>query len=175
MAAAPGDRMAGKGFGLLRASDADRERAVDVLKAAFAEGRLTQDEFEQRVERVQVSRTYADLAALTHDLPAGPFGTLTPHHPGPWPGYLPVPVRQRTNGMVIASLIFALAQPFTLGLTSIPAVVCGHAARRQIRETGESGVGLAAVGLTFGWMGIVIIALAVIGVAALAFTGTSPR
>ncbi len=46
MAAAPGDRMAGKGFGLLRASDADRERAVDVLKAAFAEGRLTQDEFE---------------------------------------------------------------------------------------------------------------------------------
>ena len=56
------------GYGHLRASHADRERAADVLKAAFAEGRLSRDEFEERTEQVYRSRTYAELAALTADL-----------------------------------------------------------------------------------------------------------
>jgi hypothetical protein len=74
------------GFGHMRASDAERERAVDVLKAAFTEGRLTQDEYADRVGQVQVSKTYGELAALTHDLPIGPFGSLPPP-PGPvYPG-----------------------------------------------------------------------------------------
>ena len=47
------------GHGHLRASHADRERAIDVLKAAFAEGRLDTGEFTDRVGQVQVSRTYA--------------------------------------------------------------------------------------------------------------------
>jgi hypothetical protein len=55
--------------GHFRTSDADRERAVDVLKAAFAHGRLTKDEFSLRVGQVFASRTYADLAALTADMP----------------------------------------------------------------------------------------------------------
>lgn len=59
--------------GSMLASNADRERAVDVLRAGFAEGRLTQAEFEDRVERVQASRTYDQLAELTCDLPAGPW------------------------------------------------------------------------------------------------------
>jgi hypothetical protein len=66
------------GYGHMRASDAERERAVDVLKAAFTEGRLTQDEYTDRVGQVHVSQTYGDLAALTHDLPVGPFGSLPP-------------------------------------------------------------------------------------------------
>jgi hypothetical protein len=53
----------------LRTSRADREQAVEVLKAAFVHGRLTKDEFEMRVGQVLASRTYADLGALTADLP----------------------------------------------------------------------------------------------------------
>ena len=60
------------GPGQLRSSAADRERAADVLKAAFAEGRLDQDEYSERVGQVHASRTYAELAALTADLPAAP-------------------------------------------------------------------------------------------------------
>jgi DUF1707 SHOCT-like domain len=56
-------------LGQLRASHADREQAIGVLKAAFVQGRLTKDEFDLRVGRVFASRTYADLGALTADIP----------------------------------------------------------------------------------------------------------
>jgi Domain of unknown function (DUF1707) len=57
--------------GQLRTSRADREQAIDVLKAAFVQGRLTKDEFDLRVGQVVASRTYADLDALTADIPDG--------------------------------------------------------------------------------------------------------
>jgi Domain of unknown function (DUF1707)/Domain of unknown function (DUF4190) len=75
------------GYGHMRASDAERERAVDVLKAAFTEGRLSQDEYTDRVGLVQVSKTYGDLAVLVHDLPIGPFGSLPPAPAPAYPGY----------------------------------------------------------------------------------------
>ena len=56
--------------GRLRASDADREQAIDTLKAAFVHGQLTKDELGMRVGQALVSRTYADLAVLTADIPA---------------------------------------------------------------------------------------------------------
>ena len=56
-------------LGRLRTSQVDRDQAVDVLKAAFVQGRLTKDEFDRRVGQVLASRTYADLDALTADLP----------------------------------------------------------------------------------------------------------
>ena len=55
------------------AGNADRERAVGVLRAAFTEGRLTQDELDDRVERAYAARTYGDLWTLIADLPAGPL------------------------------------------------------------------------------------------------------
>lgn len=58
------------GRGHMRAAQADREQAVTVLKAAYAQGRLTKDELETRVGRAFASRTYAELAALTADIPA---------------------------------------------------------------------------------------------------------
>jgi hypothetical protein len=58
------------GRGHLRAAQADREQAVTVLKAAYAQGRLTKDELEARAGQAFASRTYAELAALTADLPA---------------------------------------------------------------------------------------------------------
>ena len=48
----------------VRASDADRERAIGVLSEAFAEGCLTTEEHSARVEHVYGARTYAELAAL---------------------------------------------------------------------------------------------------------------
>jgi hypothetical protein len=59
------------GLGHLRASHADRERAIGTLKAAFVQGVLTKDELDLRVGQTLASRTYADLAALAADLPAG--------------------------------------------------------------------------------------------------------
>jgi hypothetical protein len=47
-------------MGRLRASHADREQAIDLLKAAFGQGRLAKDEFDVRVGQVFTSRTYAD-------------------------------------------------------------------------------------------------------------------
>jgi hypothetical protein len=55
--------------GQLRTSHADRERAIDVLKAAFVQGRLTKDELDLRVSQVFASRTYAALDAQTADIP----------------------------------------------------------------------------------------------------------
>ena len=55
------------------AGSADRERTVGVLRAAFTEGRLTQDELDDRVARAYAARTYGDLWALIADLPAGPL------------------------------------------------------------------------------------------------------
>jgi predicted phage tail protein len=52
----------------------DREQAISALKAAFVQGRLTSDEFDVRVGQALTSRTRAELAAITADIPAGPIG-----------------------------------------------------------------------------------------------------
>ena len=72
MPAEPQDQMAGAaaGRGRLRASHADREQVIDILKAAFVHGRVTKDEFDARVGQAFASRTYAELAAVTADIPA---------------------------------------------------------------------------------------------------------
>jgi hypothetical protein len=79
----------GPGVGSMLASNADRDRAVDVLRAGFAEGRLTQPEFEERVARVHQARTYDQLTELTCDLPVGPVG------PWAFTGATMVPYRDR--------------------------------------------------------------------------------
>ena len=56
----------------LRASDADRERVAERLRAAAGEGRLTADELEERLERAFAAQTEADLEPLTADLPRAP-------------------------------------------------------------------------------------------------------
>ena len=59
------------GRGHLRASRADREQVIETLKIAFVQGRFDRDEFDVRVGQAFASRTYAELAAITADLPAG--------------------------------------------------------------------------------------------------------
>jgi Domain of unknown function (DUF1707) len=71
--AGPGDEIAAgaEGRGHLRASHADREQVIETLKAAFMQGRLTKDELDLRLGQALASRTYAELAAVTADIPAG--------------------------------------------------------------------------------------------------------
>jgi hypothetical protein len=70
----PGDEKAARraSHSRLRASHADRDQAIDTLKDAFVQGRLTKDEFDARVSHALTSLTHADLASLTADLPAIP-------------------------------------------------------------------------------------------------------
>ncbi|MEU7555296.1 DUF1707 domain-containing protein [Streptomyces sp. NPDC044571] len=73
----------------LRASDADRERVVERLRDAVAEGRLDMEEFEERLEAAYTSRTYGELEPLTRDLPAAsaaPAGVPSPGAPSPGAG-----------------------------------------------------------------------------------------
>jgi len=65
------------GRGHMRAGHADRERVIAELKAAFVEGRLDQDELEERAGLAAGSRTYAELTALTADIPAPASAPLT--------------------------------------------------------------------------------------------------
>lgn len=153
----------------LRASDADRDHAVDLLRTGFIEGRLTNEEYDERVAQAYASRTYSDLTRLIADLPA--------------PAHLarsPVRRRRPTNALAVVALICGLIQPFTVGLTMFPAIFLGHAARRQIRRSGESGGGLALAGLLLGWVGVTIAVLSALGVlvavaAAHAHVGQFPR
>jgi hypothetical protein len=147
----------------MRAASADRERAVDVLKAGFTEGRLTQDEYNDRMGRAYSSRTYGELTALTADLPAGAM-------PAVWPTSAPVyQPSMSTNSLARASLILGVAEFFSMGLTAIPAVICGHLAKSEMRQTGQRGDGMATAGLVLGYMAIIfwgiVVVLAILGAA----------
>ena len=65
----------------LRASHVDREQAISALKAAFVQGRLTSDEFDARVGQALASRTRAELAAITADIPIGVQPVRRPDQP----------------------------------------------------------------------------------------------
>ncbi len=141
MPSEPGSGMFPVGYGHMRASTADRERTIDVLKAAFAEGRLTQDECEERAAQAFTSRTYAELAALTADLPVGPLGPPALE----MPGYSPPPESRPVNRLAIASLMIAL-----MPVIPVLAVLTGLIALGQIHERGERGAGVATAGIVIG-------------------------
>jgi hypothetical protein len=69
----------------IRASDADRDRVAARLREHFAEGRLDQDELEERINDTLSAKTFGDLRRVMIDLPeAAPVPA--PFGPGPWPG-----------------------------------------------------------------------------------------
>jgi hypothetical protein len=107
----PGDGTA-DGRGRLRASHADREQAIDALKAAFTQGRLTKDEFDVRIVRALASRTCADLACLTADIPARP--AARPPRPAREPARKPA---RHSNGRkaVAAAVACALVAAPSIG------------------------------------------------------------
>jgi hypothetical protein len=86
----PGDELAASegGASHIIAWQADRNQVLDALKAAFVQGRLTKGEFDQRIG--QVLAAYAELDAVTADLPAEPA-----------PARMPEPARESHNRRVI--------------------------------------------------------------------------
>lgn len=138
--------------GTMLASHADRERAVDVLRAGYGEGRLEKGEFDRRVARAYAARTVGELAVLVGDLPQGPLAQPAAV-PRTFLPVLPMP-RPRTNGKAVGAAVCGVLCLPSFGFTGIPAVVLGQAARSEIQRTGEGGDGLALLGLVLGWMSV---------------------
>jgi hypothetical protein len=95
--------------GHLRASDADRERVIDTLKAAFVQGRLTIDELAMRTGMALASRTYGELTAITADIPAARS------EPRPRPKLAQLRDPRRPDKKTVAWGICMVLLPATLG------------------------------------------------------------
>jgi len=122
----------------LRAGHADREQAVEVLKDAFAQGRLDKDELDARVGHALASRTYTELAALTADIPVG----LTRARPpgDPW---------RATK--VACGVVYALILPGLFTLVVLP----GGPGPLTVREVVTSS---AVVYVVFWVLGVSVMA-----------------
>jgi DNA-binding MarR family transcriptional regulator len=128
------------GRGHLRACHADREQVIGVLQAAFVQGRLGRDELDARVGQALAARTYADLATLTADLPAGlaaaepprRLGILTVAHEARRVefGYL-----RDTLGLTAGNLSQHLGVLETAGLIAIEKGYAGKRARTWVTLT----------------------------------------
>jgi hypothetical protein len=82
-------------YARMLASAADRDRAIKVIQESFAEGRLSWEEFDDRIGRALVSRDFPELAALINDLPVSPLGRMPAHGVTPRPGDEPAGTLRR--------------------------------------------------------------------------------
>jgi hypothetical protein len=127
----PGDEPAAgaRGQGHMRAARADREQVIDVLKTAFVHDRLTKNELDARVGRALAARTYADLDALTADIPAGPNLAPSPEpartqtRPGNLAGNRSVNRAFKSGVGVIT--VMTLATSVSAGVVDGPATAAG--------------------------------------------------
>ena len=94
MAIGPWESHAAAASGHIRASDADRDRAVDALKAAYVYGLLTTEELAARTGQALAARTYADLAAVT--------AVLAERRPAPASAVGNLPARKRISRKAMA-------------------------------------------------------------------------
>lgn len=145
----------------IRATDADRDTVHAILQNAYAEGRLSWEEFSSRSTAVGMARTYGELSAVAADLPA----RIPGQPPQTFPGYPGRPVQpggpqMPANGLAVASLACGVCQIFAWGVGSIAAIILGHLARRQIRRTGQRGAKMALAGLVLGYAGLILTILA---------------
>lgn len=83
---------------MIRASDQDRDVVVTALREAYMAGRLTLEEFDERMSAAYASKTWGELRKLTEDLPAQPIlGADVPGRPVPAPV---LPAHPPRNGLV---------------------------------------------------------------------------
>ena len=138
----------------LRASDADREQAVERLRTAAMEGRLDSEELEERIQTAYGARFCSELSSLTADVTPPP--AVAPPSPVPARPTFVAPTPS-TNGFAIASLVCAVIWFGWVG--SFLAVAFGHVALRQIKESGgvQRGRGLAIGGLLIGYFAIITV------------------
>jgi hypothetical protein len=100
----PGHAASARRYVHMRASTADLERSLEVLKTSFAEGRLTIEELDQRVGQAFCARFFGELMAITADLPVGIFGRLPAH-----PATLPPPRKRWPARIVVACAVLPVA------------------------------------------------------------------
>jgi hypothetical protein len=167
MVTGPGGELAASaaGRGYLRVSDAEREQAIGTLKAAFVRGVLAKDEFDLRVGQAFASRTYAELAAVTAGLPAGPAAAKPPgaaRAEGGQPVLRPGRVMAGATALYAGVQAFVFLSPWPAGTENDPAhakimlflssnpiylfvlficVVCLIAGRRGGRSSGRPAPG----------------------------------
>ena len=111
------------GRGHLRASHADREHVIGMLKTAFVQGRLTKDELDARVGRTLASRTYSELAALTADLPTGLTAARPPRQPVRTQPRPPMNTAAKVGICVAVAVVVPTVLSF---LTGGLALLCSH-------------------------------------------------
>jgi hypothetical protein len=113
----PEDQMAvaAAGRSRLRASHADREHVIDILKAAFVQGRVTKDEFDARVGQAFASRTYAELAAVTVDIPASQIADQSPSNPARAQGRPKMSHTAKARRCVVIALAMVTVATFAPG------------------------------------------------------------
>lgn len=147
--ARPGDQ--------LRASDRDRERVVEILKEAFAEGRLDNDEFSERIIHAQAARSHAQLAALTADIPL-PSASAAPAEASAW---RPVQARARwTAALAATSLVLGIASVAipSVVLIALPGVALGAVAVALSGRVHPVARWIAATGMVLAVLGMANIA-----------------
>lgn len=96
----------------LRAAHADRDHVIGVLKTAFIRGMLDKDEFDRRIGQTYASRTYAELAGVTADLPAGLPAAVPGPATGPDEGWLTM----KRAFLISACLVIPTALGLVIGL-----------------------------------------------------------
>lgn len=103
---------------VIRASDDDRERVVGVLREHTAQGRLTLDEFEERMTAAYAAKTWDDLRQLTRDLPAQvDFGSENAECAGPDRS----DDRTRTHGgLAIPRMVYLVPLLAVVALLAVP-------------------------------------------------------
>jgi hypothetical protein len=145
----------------VRASDAERERAVRRLHRAAVEGRLDAEELEERVGRAYAARWREQLAALLVDVTPPP--EPRPLRPVRVAGAQPFRARTVLNPLAATSLLCALIWAMWLG--SLAAVVLGHVALAQIARSGgtQTGRGAAVAGLVLGYLGLLALGIGLLG------------
>jgi hypothetical protein len=113
----------------MRASHADREHVIEVLKNAFVQGRLTKGELDARVGQAFASRTYAELARVTADIPAEPV----------------VPASRDAVRARQGSLVIAAATVITAGLWAVALA------------SDSAALGLLSLAFSFTCLGVVLL------------------
>ena len=113
-------------MGDFRARDADRDRYVDVIEAAYVDGQLGEQDRELRVSRALVAETLDELEGLTRDLqnrpvPASPR-TSTPVAPGP--------ARQAVPSSISAGKVLGTAAAVLVGLGVLAVLAAGQSAQQ---------------------------------------------
>jgi hypothetical protein len=143
-------------YSQMRPGHADRDRVIDRLQEAFADGRLADEEYDERLQRALSAKTFGELAALTRDIPGERL-------PQPMSGRFPVAARRPDMRPVASAALGGAGFLLALGpLAWIPSLVVGHQALRSLPKNDDRRP-LAVIGVALSWAGVALMVLFLVG------------